>query len=313
MNFKSFALALSFLFLSLFMAGQSKGFVEINVNGSGDYHYTGKTITYNLLKNDTVYRTIANFDMNYRWEIDSLPVGIYTLKITADSLAFATFYNIKVDTIRMHNYDFNLYNHSYVYRKQAVDDTLKTDVQKIEISLNTLYGNNTWHETIHKNYNELYSGEFAFNFYTPVAKYYSIGAKIGGQYANTGFYNDTSRYLGSPTLSKYYSSLIINGALINRFTFYNNKLLHKDGLKLDLGIAYNFPLFFKEIVRADDNTKIITRYIHRYNDFSAIVRIAYKYIGLQAEYNIFNFLKSRYTEIPTLRAGIVFLIPVPVD
>lgn len=300
------------LFLSSFVAGQNKGFVDINVTGSGDYTYKGKTIIYKLLKNDTIFRTIGNLEMDYRWEIDSLPIGVYTLKIIADSLDFATFNNIKVDSIKVNVYDFILDNHSYAAYNRSINDTTKA-IQKVEVSLNTLYGNNTWHETVHKNYNELYSGEFAFNFYTPVAKYYSIGCKIGGQYAKTGFYNDTSRYLGNRTLGKYYSSLIISGGMINRFTFYNNKLLHKDGLKLDLGIIYNFPLFFKDIVRADDNTKIITRYIHRYNDFSAILRLSYKYIGIQAEYRIFNFLKSRYTETPAVRAGIVFLIPVPVD
>jgi hypothetical protein len=314
MNLKSFVTVVFFLFLSPFLAGQNKGSLTITVNGNGVYE-KGKTInyTYRLIKNDSVYRNTASFDLDYRWETDSLPVGVYTFKIIADSVDFATFNHIKVDSLKMNEYDFNMYHHSYPTDKHSENDTIKDDIQKIEVSLNTLYGNNTWHETIHKNYNELCSGELAFNFYSPVAKHYSIGAKIGGQYYKTGFYNDTSRYLGNRTLSKYYSSLIVTGGLINRFTFYNNKLVHKDGLKLDLGIVYNFPLSFKQVVRADDNTKIITRHIHRYNDFSVVARLAYKYIGIQAEYHIFNFLRSAYTETPSLRAGIVFFIPVPVD
>lgn len=313
MKLKSLILTSFFALLSLFVAGQKQSHVEINFSGSGDIVYKGKTFLYKLLRNDSVYRTATNRVMNYQWEIDSLPIGTYVLKIMADSLDFATLNHIQVDTPQVNIYNFNLNNYPYKRYKHQVTDTVYGDIQKVEISLNTLYGNNTWHEPIHKNYNELYSGEVACNFYSPIAKYYSIGGKVGIQYANTNFYNDTSRYLGTPTLSKFYSSWIISGGLINRFTFYNNKLLSKDGLKLDLGIIYNFPLSFKEVVRADDNTRIITRHIHRYNDFSAIVRFSYKYIGLQAEYKIFNSLRSRYTEIPTLRAGIVFLIPVPVD
>lgn len=313
MNFKSSVFALCFTFLSLFVAGQKKSHVEISIYGSGDILYKGKTFLYKLLQNDSLYMTATSKALDYRWEIDSLPVGTYVLKIMADSLDFATLNHIQADTSQANIYNFNLNNYSYKrYRRQATD-TVQDDMQKVEISLNTLYGNNTWHETIHKNYNELYSGELACNFYSPVAKYYSIGGKVGIQYANTGFYNDTSRYLGTRTLNKYYSSLIVSAGMINRFTFYNNKLLGKDGLKLDLGIVYNFPLSFKQVVRADDHTKIITRHIHRYNDFSAIVRLSYKYIGLQAEYKIFNSLRYGYTEIPTLRAGIIFLIPVPTD
>jgi hypothetical protein len=72
---------------------------------------------------------------------------------------------------------------------------------------------------------------------------------------------------------------------------------------------YNFPLSFKEITRVTEKTTQIARHIHRYNDFSAIVRLGYKNIGLQAEYNITNFLLMKYTEIPTLRVGLVFFIP----
>lgn len=312
MNVKTPGIAFLLIFLSSFLTAQNKGFLEINVTGTGDYGYKGKAVVYRLIKNDTIYRTLGNLNLDYTWEMDSLPPGLYSFKIIADSVDFATFNHIKVDSAKVNTYTFNLYQHAYRMYKRPIKDTIAQDEQKMEVSLNTLYGNNTGYETIHKNYNELLSGELAFNFYTPVAKYYTIGGKIGGQYNNTGFYNDTSRYLGNRTLSKSYSSLVINFALINRFTFYNNKLLHKDGLKLDLGIAYNFPLSFKQVVRADDNTKIITRYIHRYNDFSAIVRLAYKYIGIQAEYHVFNFLRSAYTEAPKLRAGIVFFIPATV-
>jgi hypothetical protein len=153
------------------------------------------------------------------------------------------------------------------------------------------------------------SGEFSFNMYKAVLKHYSLGIKYGYQYANTKFYNDTTHYLGKQTLSKHYSSNIINIGFVNRFTFFNNQKIHNDGLKLDIGIMYNFPLSFKEITRVTEKTTQIARHIHRYNDFSAIVRLGYKNIGLQAEYNITNFLLMKYTEIPTLRVGLVFFIP----
>jgi len=304
------ALSLLCLFLSVALTGQNKGSLEFNISGEDNYDYNNNQVRYSLVKNDSVYKTYADYKLITDWAIDSIAEGIYTLHIKIDSSDFATFYNIKVEAKKRNTYDFTLQYYKRNFYKSKPDTSSTTYQDKAEFTINTQYGNNTWHETIHKNFNEIYSGEMALNLYHAVSKHYTIGMKIGGQYANTLFYNDTSSFAGKHTLSKNYTSVIANAGIINRFTFYNNKLLGADGLKVDLGVVYNFPLFFKQIYTIDDNTKLKTRHIHKYTDVSAIVRIGYKYVGIQAEYNLFNFLKTGYTEIPSLRAGIVFYIPL---
>ena len=44
-----------------------------------------------------------------------------------------------------------------------------------------------------------------------------------------------------------------------------------------------------------------------------MARLGYKYIGVQAAYSLTNFLRRSYTEIPQLRVGVVFYIPLPVN
>ncbi len=82
---------------------------------------------------------------------------------------------------------------------------------------------------------------------------------------------------------------------------------------LDVGLIYHFPLSFKEILKVNDDTKTITRHIHNYTDFTAMARIGYKYIGLQAEYSLTNFLRRKYIETPQLRVGLVFYIPLSIN
>lgn len=299
-----FTSILLFVFINVF--SQNMGNLHLQITLDNQNAYANKYIKLSLLKKDTVYTKHFTSNENIVWNLDSIPLGTYNLNVNVDSNTIANYHGLTIENNKKNNYYYHMESSKYSLHKDSINDDER---EKVELTMNVLYGNNDFYETNRYQKNEMLSGEFSFNMYKAVLKHYSLGIKYGYQYANTKFYNDTTHYLGKQTLSKHYSSNIINIGFVNRFTFFNNQKIHNDGLKLDIGIMYNFPLSFKEITRVTEKTTQITRHIHRYNDFSAIVRLGYKNIGLQAEYNITNFLLMKYTEIPTLRVGLVFYTP----
>lgn len=294
-----------FSFLSLLSVAQNKGKLELVIDISEAYKVNNNKVEFILSKNDTITnRVIYNSAYEDGWEIDSLNSGEYQFKVTLnDGLVFYC-PHLNVEERKTSKYEFFIFN-----EKINWIDANTTDL-KGEVSLSGLYGDNSSNQINQLMQNHLYSGEIAINECSPITKYYSIGVKFGAQYARTNFYNDTTRFNSEKIRSKYYSNLDLNFGFFNRFTFFNNKKANKDGLKFDIGISYHFPLFFKQVLKVNDDTKLITRHIHTYIDFTAMVRLAYKYVGLQAEYSLTNFLRKSYTEIPQLRVGVVFFIPV---
>jgi hypothetical protein len=295
-----------FSFISLMSVAQNKGKLVLVIDISEAYKVNNNKVEFILSKNDTITnRVIYSSDYDDGWKIDSLESGKYQIKVTLnDDLVFYC-PNLSVEEKKTSRYEFFIFNE----KKKWIDTNIVEDFRG-EISLSGLYGDNSSNQINQLMQNHLYSGEFAINENSPITKYYSIGVKFGAQYARTNFYNDTTRFNSEKIQSKYYSNMDLNIGFFNRFTFFNNKKINKDGLKFDIGISYHFPLFFKQILKVNDDTKLITRHIHTYTDFTAMVRLAYKYVGLQAEYSLANFLRKSYTEIPQLRVGIVFFIPV---
>jgi hypothetical protein len=310
---KKIFLLLLFCISSTVAFSQGKGSVIIDANLEEDYSDING-IEFILLKQDTIIKKEfwhgKSFDGN--WTVDSIDAGNYSFKILLNDSLYFLFTNINSFADKKTYYDFNVsyYKSSLSIAASKKDSTIHSD--KGEFTFGGMYGNNL---NVQKNKilrNQIYSGEIAMNVYHTLFKHYSIGFKIGYQYSTTVFYNDTTHYKGENIIAKYYSYNDLNIGLINRFTFFNN-FKNKDGLKLDLGVIYHFPVSFKQVIKADDDTKTTTKRIHNYNDFTAIVRLGYKYVGLQAEYSLTNFLRRSYVENPQLRLGLVFYIPLAVN
>ncbi|MES2513647.1 MAG: hypothetical protein V4580_05855 [Bacteroidota bacterium] len=293
-----------FLLIWNISISQNKGGLSIFMDYESGYKLLEhKTVEYALFKNDSCYKRYFNEGAETQWLIDSIDEGEYILIIKADSVPFATFNHIIVQKKIINNYNFDFNSFKYKFPS----DTMKAPARS-ELTINILYGNNNFYESKKINKNHITSGEIGMNIYFPF-KFYSPGIKFGVQYAYTYFNNDTASYIGQQSVNKHYASTVLNLGLINHFTFFNNKYQNTDGLKIDIGVIYNFPLVFKQVRLFDSDTKISTNHIHTYNDFSAILRIGYKYFGIQAEYSLNSFLKNAYIEPPVLKAGIVFFIP----
>jgi hypothetical protein len=295
---------------------QEKGNLHIDVSiDEVDTTFRNKIVQILLSKNDSIVNSISGESINHDtdWDIDSLKQGNYKLNILIGNRQYLNFPNIRVDAQQKNTYHFYISSESKRLIKQRNrTDTINVHDDKGEFTFGGMYGNNTNEQANKILQNEIFSGEIATNVYHTLFKYYSIGFKFGYQYSATVFHNDTTHYNGGKIMQKYYSYNNLNIGLINRFTFFNNHK-NKDGLKLDLGLIYHFPLSFKQILKINDDTKITTRHIHTYTDFTAMARLGYKYIGLQAEYSLTQFLRHGYTEIPQLRVGLVFYISLSVN
>lgn len=245
---------------------------------------------------------VKNFEDPEEWKIDSIAPGNYSLQVQLNGRMAAQFYNIEVKPGYRNYYNFTV--------PQTDNDSIGSlyGHEKAELLFNTLYGNNTILES-HQTQNQLFLIGSSVNIYQPVSKYYTLAHEFGATAAYTQLSDDTARDYGQHVKSDYYLGLNVHYGFINRFTFYDNKKYGADGLKIDLGIAYNLPLVFREYRKLDSKRVLEDRHIHRFNDFYALFRIGYKYVGLQAECNLTTFLKAGYAEIPKYRIGLVFYIP----
>ena len=76
----------------------------------------------------------------------------------------------------------------------------------------------------------------------------------------------------------------------------------------DIGAIYNFPIYFKQIIRFDNNTKLVNSFIHQYTDVRLYSNIGYKSGQLFMEYRPLNFIIGSLPEMPKYNIGLKFLI-----
>lgn len=291
-------LLLLFLLITCIVSAQQKDQLTIYI----DTEYGDEQRVSCTLYQDQQTIAVRNFEEPEEWKIDSIAPGNYSLQVQLNGRLAAQFYNIGVKQGYRNYYNFTV--------PQTDNDSIGSNYgsDKAEMLVNVLYGNNTILET-HQKQNQLFLHGLSFNYCSPVSKYYSIGQEFGATAGYTQLPDDTARDFGHHVRSDYYLGFNVHYALFNRFTFYDNKKYGSDGLKIDLGIAYNLPLVFREYRKLDSKRVLEDRHIHRFNDFYALFRIGYKYVGVQAEYNLTTFLKAGYAEIPKYRVGLVFYIP----
>ena len=103
-----------------------------------------------------------------------------------------------------------------------------------------------------------------------------------------------------------YSYLAWLGYLGFRFTSHDYKKKRLKGLFFDLGVNYNFPLYFKHVVGYEGNEKKVRGKIHRFTDFRGFARIGWHPVQLSFEYRYVDFVKGDYPQVPRYFVGLSF-------
>lgn len=132
----------------------------------------------------------------------------------------------------------------------------------------------------------------------------------GGYYALSHSYFAKDSSLLSLTDRKYerYSYLMAGPYLAVRFTSHNIRKTASKGFLLDLGINYNFPVYFRHVAGYTGNAKMVHGNIHKFTDFRAFAHFGYYPIQLVFEYRPFDFIMGNYPQLPKYFVGIQCVI-----
>jgi hypothetical protein len=274
--------------LSTVSAYSQTGKLDISVS------YYIENVTIQLFQNDVL---IDEYQLDsYEDEfVKTLNVGSYKLTLITEDSASQTLSNVLIKESLTTDVYFSLPDISY-YNPNDTNIT-----SRLIPSAHFLIGNNFINNN--DNFNTYYDFGFKQGGVNVLTKHLSLGWQIGSSMNYTYF--NKSHSLSSLTEfdnEKYYY-WNLNFTLLSRLTTFDYKRNGNQGPYLDLGISYNFPLLFRHVI-TEDNTKISTKRIHNYNDFSTTARLGYSMFALTLEYRLTNFLKENYPEQPKIKIGL---------
>ncbi len=270
------------------------GKLEINVN-----NYI-ENVTIQLFQNDVLVDEYQLDFYDYEF-VKTLNVGSYKLTLITEDSVKQTLKNVLIKESLTTDVYFSLPDVSY-YNPNDTNITSRSIT-----SAHFLIGNNF----INNNdiFNTYYDFGFKHGAVDILTKHISIGGQIGSSMNYTYFNKSHSLSPLTEFDNEKYYYWNLNFTLLSRLTTFDYKRYGTKGPYLDLGISYNFPLLFRHII-TEDNTKISTKRIHNYNDFSTTARLGYSMFALTLEYRLTNFLKEDYPEQPKIKIGLSIFFAV---
>lgn len=290
-------LLLSFYYINM---DAQTGILDINIsqNGMDDEH-----VTVQVFQGDSLVSEHKAFFYDFDEFYDTLNVGFYDVKlyVNFDKDITETIKSVEIRSSERNRLYFTLPDtFSYHYdNKYNRNDTsiISKPVNLWHFSLGNHFINN----------NDVFTSycEFGIKSGQEVAlyKHFSLGVQGGSSMNWTNFDKNHSISPQFKHQEERYYYWNFNMLLFGRLTSYNNKTWGNDGLNLDAGISYNFPLIYRYVL-IQNSTKTIKSHIHKYNDFSTIIRLGYSSVYFTFEYRLTNFLKEAYPEQPKYKLGI---------
>ncbi|MBI1838367.1 MAG: hypothetical protein HYR91_13980 [Flavobacteriia bacterium] len=292
--------------------------------------------------NERIKYSDVNFDIQIDANInldetEELFLSIHndSLEIYHESINFSDY--IKINNLKAGNYSFSIYsldsiqNRFHYFNKDFNLEKFQSKTIKIDLSY---YESNIEIDSLtlgyltdeitefqislsinHKNWFDLKSQintNWNVNFtgynWIPLTKHIGILAGGGfglGQYYFKKNYSSFEENSKSKLYENYtYASL--NMDLKFRLTFGNQKEINYNypKFKLDFGILYNIPLYFRDVARFENNIRFTNGNLHQFTDFRSYINIGFSTMQLFLEYRIFDFVLGNYIELPKFNAGI---------
>lgn len=264
--------------------------------------------SYSIYQGDTL-KSITKIPANSRFEKDHiLRCGKYIVQIYKNDSLYHEFKEIQVECG---------YNMTYTINLAA-----KTSYETLEKGepdmFSTVPSYNGFYEYVYQTINLGYSTRILESSDYPIQHAFLLG--IGGfinrpitRHFGFGFNPESNVRImlpkkgadlrvGQTYSHERYFYWELKTGIYFRFSTFNMKEAHDGGLFFDLGANYHLPIFFRH-VGILDNHKDITRYIHRFNDFSLTARIGNDRFSLFGQYRLFDFVKSPFPQAPILSFG----------
>lgn len=262
---------------------------------------TDKTILMSVWKGDSlVAQKITNpTDVTI---IDSLIPGTYKVDIYINNNLRKTYHNLEIIE--------GQYTHVSIYNLEPyftnICDTPSPDI--FEVSIPVMLGYSLPGSVVHYPTGTSFSFGVRQLFFSG-SKHFQWAPVTGLDIGYTKIPEDTTftpSLFGAKKRERYFNVSVPIGIMF-RFTAYN-AWSKKNGFKIDAGVLYNVPLYFRNVWIDYNNAKVSNRYIHKYNEINVVARIAVGAFGIQAEYCITDYLKRPYVEPPKLKLGLCFNI-----
>ena len=286
--------------LSLLIEGKAQtGFLEIDI---WDFK---ENSTIQIFQNDSLLKEFR-YKNDYELEdveskLIKLNIGKYEINLTSGDTINQTVKNviIKTDTITK-----VVFTSTSIYYTPAKDSIYwLRPILAYQFLTGSHFINNN------DNFNNYFDINFCGQAAAVITKHLSIGYQIGNSFSYTYFDRDNTLSTLENFDSKKYFNWDLNFSILSRITTFNYKKHTYKGVYIDAGFCYNFPLVFRHIVKYA-NTKVSTKHIHNFNDFSTTLRIGYSILALTYKYRLTNFLKEGFTEQPKINIGLSIFVPI---
>lgn len=283
--------------------------LTINIVG-GDLYGIDK-LSYSLLRGNTII-SIVPIDKKHTFsKIHQVTCGTYSIEIYKNDSLFQTYPNITVDCYLPTRFYIRLDNQTSYSLLDNVTERVNTKTNNYN-EVDGIFGFYYTQNILDTNANFVqHFGRYrmGFNINHPVGKYFSYGYNYSASLAFS--YPDNNKPLidSIADSKERYSYLSFDIGLYIRLSTFNQTKTNK-GFSLDIGINYQAPLLFRHS-SIFENHKLITRYIHRWNDLETYVRIKRKFFSLFGGYRIFDYIKYNYPQNPKLIFG--FELTAPID
>lgn len=108
--------------------------------------------------------------------------------------------------------------------------------------------------------------------------------------------------------SNYYNYFYGKYDMKLRFSLLNQQKSDLDAhnIFLDVGAAYQLPLYFKRVTRFNVNDKLVNSFIHRFNDVRLYANFGVTNFQVFASYRPFDFIKGDLPQFPRYDLGVRF-------
>lgn len=295
---KRIALFLFFGIASITLSAQN-GKLEVVVNNDyadGEIKYD---LVVNLWLNDSLVSTSDDFDYTL---FENLEAGVYRIEVFAGEK-------------KVLSYDYAVVepgSTSYIQLElptmEVTNDSLpKESDAYMEFVMPLRFSFKTIEDNPYAIKREIGFG-YEYNLIIPITRHIAVYNNSG---SSVYFYkvNAESDLTWGAGKERFFKWTLSEG-LFFRFSVPNIRRAPITGLIFDMGAVYHFPLLMNYTYFISDNFRHSVGRIHRYNDVSVMVRIGYAPLVVFAEYNLFDYVKQPYPQMPKLRFGVSVQVPM---
>lgn len=310
-------LFLAFSFLAHYSFSQEEGLIRVRIEGA--VYSEGDCFQVSITQGtDTIHvQTITDeyFLEGEGFLIDSLPTGHYFVNVLncgdpTDELFYSATSVAEVKEYEIVEVDFYMYQYN-TYTNVNVETREEIVEVRGEFQAEYSYFDFRWNPDGNDpkwNLGIASSGYAWLSFSEHVG--FLVGGGLGWNFAQLQIDQQTSADYPDEVKSNYYNYFYASYDMKLRLSTLNQQSADLKGhnIFLDIGAAYNLPLYFKRVTRFNIQDKLVNSFIHRFSDLRLYANFGVTNFQVFASYRPFNFINEDLPQFPRYNLGIKFNI-----